>query len=56
MMADERHDILTKRKKKNKSQEKSQEVLTFLSSSFLALKRAKGVIMSIMVKKYYVKS
>lgn len=41
-MADKRHNILIKRKKKSKNQEKSQEVLTFLGSSFLALKGLKG--------------
>lgn len=56
VMADKRHDILTKRKKRNKNWEKSQEVLTFLGSSFLALQRPKGVIISITVEKYYVKS
>lgn len=35
------------------NQEMSQEVLTFLASSFVALKRAKRVIISITVKKVY---
>lgn len=56
LMADKRHNILTKRKTKNKNQDKSQEVLTFLGSRFLALQRPKGIIMSITVEKYYVKS
>lgn len=38
MMTDKRHDIFKKTKKK-KNQEKSQEALTFLSSSFLAVKK-----------------
>lgn len=56
VMADKSHDILIKRKTKSKNQEMSQEVLTFLGSSFIALKRAKRVIISITLKKYTIKN